>query len=132
LVEQYKDSVTFLHLVGPEPHPITPDTNFDSGKQLMNYWSTVRQPKTYEKRLKLAAKVAEYTHPSATLLIDSISSVSSGQANHGVWCTMGLGARTSMLIGTDGTLQFKQDWFNSGAAADAIETYLELEKSTSR
>ena len=129
MVEQYKDSVSFVHMVGPEPHPITPDTNFDSGKQLMNYWSTVRQPKTYEKRLKMAAKVAEYTHPEATLLADTISSTE-GESNHGVWCTMGLGARTAMLIGTDGTLQFKQDWFNAGATADAIETYLEASASS--
>lgn len=70
LVEAYKDTVQFIHLVGPEPHPLTPDTNFDSGKQLMNYWSTVRQPLTYDDRLVMAEKVKEYTHPSALLLPD--------------------------------------------------------------
>ena len=32
LTETYKDSVTVIHLVGPEPHPTTPDTNFDTWK----------------------------------------------------------------------------------------------------
>lgn len=123
MVETFKDSVTVLHLVGPEPHPITPDTNFDSGKQLMNYWSTVRQPRTYADRLELAKRVHEYTHPDAVLLIDNLSS-EEGAANQGVWCTMGLGARTAMLIGTDGTLQYKQDWFNSDSLTTAIESYV--------
>lgn len=126
LVEQYKDIVSFVHLVGPEPHPLAPDTNFDSGKQLMNYWSTVRQPMSYSKRVVMAKKVADKTHPDATLLVDSLVEDTGEEGeNNGVWCTMGLGARTAMLVGTDGTLQFKQDWFNAGNTADAIETYLE-------
>ena len=32
VVDAYNSSVTFVHLVGPEPHPSQPDTNFDSGK----------------------------------------------------------------------------------------------------
>ncbi len=89
----------------------------------MNYWSTVRQPRTYVDRLELAKRVREYTHPDAVLLIDNLSS-EEGAANQGVWCTMGLGARTAMLIGTDGTLQYKQDWFNSDALSTAIESYV--------
>lgn len=124
LTETYKDSVTVIHLVGPEPHPTTPDTNFDTGKQLMNYWSTVRQPKTMEDRILMAKKVKEYTHPSAVLLVDSLSS-EEGEPNQGVWCTMGLGARTAILIGMDGAVKFKEDWFRADNTANAIEALLE-------
>lgn len=124
LVEAYKDTVTFVHLVGPEPHPLTPDTNFDSGKQLMNYWSTVRQAKTYDDRLAMTKKVLDYTHPSQILLPDLIAgNPYDSEANQPVWCSMGLGARTAMLIGTDGVVAFEQDWFRREDVAAAIDTY---------
>ena len=41
-VENAKDVVTLVHLIGPEPHPIWPDSNFDSGSIRMNLWSTIR------------------------------------------------------------------------------------------
>ena len=31
LVETQKDKATFVHIIGPEPHPIWPYSNFDSG-----------------------------------------------------------------------------------------------------
>jgi peroxiredoxin len=124
LVEKVSDKVTVVHLVGPEPHPITPDTNFDEGTFRMNYWSTVRQPKTFEDRLVIAEKVREYIHPSAHLLVDKLSS-ESGEPNQGVWCTMGLGARTSILINQNGKIVYKEDWFNADATSDAIDTYLQ-------
>jgi hypothetical protein len=119
LVEKYKDDVHFVHLVGPEPHPLSPDVNFDVGEFKMNYWSTVRQPKTMEARLAMTEKVREFIHPSAYLLTDNLSSVA-GEANQGVWCTMGLGARTSVLIGKDGKVAYKEDWFNADDSSTAI------------
>lgn len=41
-VESVKDKVTVVHLIGPEPHPIWPHANFDSGSLKMNMWSTIR------------------------------------------------------------------------------------------
>jgi len=124
LVESYKDTVTFVHLVGPEPHPLTPDTNFDSGKQLMNYWSTVRQAKTYDDRITMTKKVLDYTHPSQILLPDLLSdNPYDSESNQPVWCSMGLGARTAMLISQEGTLEFEQDWFRSDDFATAIDSY---------
>jgi len=124
LVDAYTDRVTFLHLVGPEPHPLTPDTNFDSGKQLMNYWSTVRQAKTYDDRLVMTAKVAEFTHPDVVLLPDLLTgNPYDSDANQPVWCSMGLGARTAVMIGTDGVVTFEQEWFRSDDVAAAIDSY---------
>lgn len=127
LVDAYTDKVTFVHLVGPEPHPLTPDTNFDSGKQLMNYWSTVRQAKTYDDRLEMTAKVAEYTHPDVVLLPDLLEgNPYEPSANQPVWCTMGQGARTAMMIGTDGEVTFEQDWFRSEDVSTAIDAYFSV------
>lgn len=122
LVEAYKESVTFIHLVGPEPHPVTPDTNFDKGVQRMNYWSTVRQSKTHDARVTMAKKVQEYMHPSAILLPDLIAgNPYDSEANQPVWCTMGLAARSAMLVGMDGKIAFQQDWFQKTDFAAAID-----------
>lgn len=128
LVESMHKSVHVLHLVGPEPHPLAPDTNFDEGKLLMNYWSTTRQPKTYEARVANAAKVAELVHPAATVLVDGVSSDLSDASNNAAWCSMGLGARTATLIGTDGKVTFKQDWFHASDAITAIEKHFASQK----
>jgi len=125
LVEAYKDTVQFIHLVGPEPHPLTPDTNFDSGKQLMNYWSTVRQPMNYDDRVAMAKKVKDYTHPSALLLPDlMVGNPYDETSNQPVWCSMGLGARTAMIVGTDGKIAFSQDWFRSDDVAAALDVVI--------
>ena len=41
LVEKYADSVNFVHLYAPEPHPKKPDKNFDTGMIVEFPWSTV-------------------------------------------------------------------------------------------
>ena len=40
-----------------------PGTNFDSGGVVVNYWSTVAQPKTYEQRLAMVERIEGLTHP---------------------------------------------------------------------
>lgn len=123
MVEKYKDEVHFVHLYGPEPHPLSPDVNFDVGEFMMNYWSTVRQPKTYQERLKMTAKIRDLVHPSAFLLTDELSS-DPNEANQGVWCSMGLGARTAVLIGQDGKVAHKDSWFNADRSSEAIAKLL--------
>lgn len=63
-VNSYQDRATFVHLYGPEPHPIMPGTNFDRGSPIPNYWSTVIQQRNYEDRVKMAARIVNDTHPS--------------------------------------------------------------------
>lgn len=57
------DKAIFVHMYGPEPHPTVPDTNFDSGRLLPNYWSLTRQQFTYEERVAAAMAIRPYTHP---------------------------------------------------------------------
>lgn len=62
-VEDYGDKAIFVHVYGPEPHPASPDLNFDSGKLLPNYWSIQRQPVTYDDRVEAARNIHSITHP---------------------------------------------------------------------
>lgn len=130
LVEAYKDQATFLHLVGPEPHPLGPDTNFDTGKQLMNYWSVVRQAKTWDDRKEMATRVAEYTHPDAILLMDLLlGNEHAPHINQPVWCTFGLAARSALVISTDGKLAFAQDWFRASDVSSALDSLVRPQSS---
>ena len=122
VVDEFKDSATFVHLVGPEPHPLTPDTNFDSGMQKMNYWSTVRQPLNYDDRLTMTKKISSFIHEDALLLPDLFTDNPYNDLVDPVWCTMGLGARTAMIVKQDGTVAFTQDWFRKDDLADAISS----------
>ena len=124
LVDTYNSSVQFVHLVGPEPHPTQPDTNFDSGKMLMNYWSTVRQRRTWEGRLESARSIEGTTHPAALLLPDYMTGTPYSQLNQPVWCSLGLGARTAMLIGKDGTVEYTSEWFRKSDLAAAIDAHI--------
>ena len=62
-METHKDRVTFVHVYGAEPHPKLPGTNFDSGGVVVNYWSTVSQPETYDQRLKMVERIRDLIHP---------------------------------------------------------------------
>jgi hypothetical protein len=42
MADQFNDYVTVVHLIGPEPHPVWPYTNFDSGALKLNMWSTIK------------------------------------------------------------------------------------------
>jgi hypothetical protein len=125
LIRKWSDRVFFVHLYGPEPHPMSPDTNFDSGLVKTSYWSTVRQPRTWEDRLELARSTSEKVHPSSTFLVDYLEGNPYEPAlNQPVWCTYGHGARIAVLIGQDGLVQYAQEWFQADRMATAVEAYL--------
>lgn len=63
-VSSHGEKAIFVHMYGPEPHPTVPDTNFDSGTLLPNYWSVASQTLTYEGRVASAEAIRSITHPS--------------------------------------------------------------------
>lgn len=126
LVDEYRARVNFVHLMGPEPHPTAPDTNFDSGRVLMNYWSTVAQPRTWDERVSLSERLVPFLHPHATFLVDTLADNPSDPRNSPVWCTLGQGARTALLVATDGTLVYAQTWFNRTDLASHLDRHLGL------
>ncbi|KAJ8609338.1 hypothetical protein CTAYLR_009284 [Chrysophaeum taylorii] len=123
LVDKYVDRANFVHLMGPEPHPVTPDVNFDSGRMLMNYWSTVPQPRTWADRATLASRVAPMLHPKARFLVDTLGDNPKDPRNSPVWCSLGQGARTALLVDTQGYLRYAQEWFHAGDMADQIDQF---------
>lgn len=93
LASKYSDDIHFLHMVSAEPHPMWPHTNFDHGLIRMNFWSTYRQPQTYQERLsESVSKVQEMTSSDITILVDKLDGAG-GHHNNPVWCSYANGAR---------------------------------------
>jgi len=124
ITEKYKDQIQFFHIVSVEPHPLVPDTNFDSGKILANYWSTIRQPRTWEDRIAITQQIAANTHKSAILLTDYFTGNPYSDLNNPLFCSYAAGARTVTLVGQDGTVEYTREWFRAADLEQAIETYL--------
>ena len=133
-IDSVGSKVQVIHLIGPEPHPLWPYNNFDSGNLFymitrwpthllvhsfnysgsmkMNLWSTITQPQSFEERVKdSATRVLPLLHEDAILLIDYLDGVG-GQSNNPVWCSYANGARSAVLIGQDGIVISSQDWFS--------------------
>lgn len=124
LLEEVKDKVTLVHLIGPEPHPLWPYANFDSGSLKMNFWSTITQPQTFSERLSVsAAKVLPFLHDDAVLLIDYLDGPT-GKYNNPVWCSYANAARAAILVGQDGVVIEAQSWFARDEMQAAIKKYV--------
>ena len=70
------------------------------------------QPDTYEERLALARQVVEDEHITVPMLVDGM--------DNAVWCTYGPAPNIAYLIGRDGTIVTRQDWYVPSAMADAV------------
>mmetsp|Transcript_7615 Transcript_7615/g.9906 ORF Transcript_7615/g.9906 Transcript_7615/m.9906 type:complete len:231 (+) Transcript_7615:323-1015(+) len=124
VVENYHKQVTFVHLYGPEPHPIAPDSNFDQGTYRINYWSIVRQATSYDDRLEMATKISPNIHPESLLLPDYLPGNPYNGKTNSIWCSYASGARTAMLIGRNGEVLYTEDWFHKTNLSTAIEDHL--------
>lgn len=121
LIDTVGKFVTVVHLVGPEPHPLWPYCNFDSGSIKMNYWSTISQPQTFTERITVSAtRVMPYLHADAVLLVDYLDGPL-GQYNNPVWCSYAHAARAAVLIGQDGVILETQTWFSKDTMMAAIQ-----------
>ncbi|CAM9657291.1 unnamed protein product, partial [Hapterophycus canaliculatus] len=126
-VEDYGDKAIFVHVYGPEPHPVAPDLNFDSGKLLPNYWSILRQPVTYDDRLEAAKNIQSITHPKQVILPDYLTGNPYSSLNQPVWCSYANGARSSVVVASSGSIFYQQDWLDSKALGKAIDGYWQQE-----
>lgn len=119
LIDSVGDTVTVVHLVGPEPHPLWPYANFDSGAIKMNLWSTITQPQTYDERVKESVtRIESLLHEDAILLVEYLDGVDG--INNNVWCSYAHAARAAILINTDGVIIETQDWFSKESLKSAI------------
>lgn len=131
LVERFQDDVHFIHLSTIEPHPLAPDTNFDTGAVSEYAWSDSLNPRTWAERELQAARIAQDLHPQAILALDNLDGAPSitgmalaSQTNNPVFCSYGLGARIGFLISQDGTIFETEGWFHATTMAEAIEEAL--------
>jgi hypothetical protein len=116
LIAKFSSKFHFIHMIGPEPHPIWPYANFDLGTVRMNFWSTLkykkrflftfclfiliicmyinfRQPQTYNERLSISVPpIQRYIDSQAIILVDSLDG-EDGEVNNPVWCSYSHGAR---------------------------------------
>ena len=76
----------------------------------------VGQPETYQNRLALAQQTVVESGISVPVLVDQI--------DNPVWCTYGPAPNNAYLIGTDGRVVFKQQWYDPAKMAAAIESHL--------
>ena len=134
LIELYDNKyLTIVHLIGPEPHPIWPYTNFDSGTLRMNYWSTIKQPQTYEERMVWSVpKVVQLLHQDIVVIAEPLDGVESNlnttpltkNSNNPLWCTYANGARSAILVSQDGMVLATQPWFDRVALETIIQREL--------
>lgn len=124
LVVSESDKVTVVHIVGPEPHPIWPYANFDSGSLKLNYWSSIGQPQDFEERMtESVSRVKSLLHEDIVLLVEPLDG-KSGKYNNPVWCSYAHAARAAFLIGQDGVIKEAQEWFSRDTMAKAIRSSL--------
>lgn len=77
----------------------------------------VGQPLTYADRLALAQQAVVEANISVPVLVDEI--------DNPVWCTYGPAPNNAYLIGTDGKVVFKQQWYDPAKMDAAIVKHLD-------
>jgi len=132
LVDKYHEHFHFVNLYSTEPHPMSPDKNFDTGMNVQFDWSTFRQARTYKDRGYFARTyLADDLHEENLLLIDNLGNAKLPELEdipeyNPVWCTYGPGSRMAFLIGQDGKLYNVQAWFHATTMAGAMEEHMLL------
>jgi len=105
-----------------EAHPAGSPSPY-SGREWTGSYSTdeagnpVAQPQTYRERVDLARKTVAAEGLTAPVLVDEM--------DNPVWCTYGPAPNIAYLIGTDGTVITRQDWFDPALMESAILGYLD-------
>ena len=104
-----------------EAHPAESDSPY-FGEENLDSYSTdtegqpVLQPGTYQERIELARQTAEDEGIKTTMLVDEM--------DNPIWCTYGPAPNIAYLIGTDGKIETRQDWYDPVDMETAILDYL--------
>ena len=65
------------------------------------------------------------THCAQVILPDYLTGNPYSSLNQPVWCSYANGARSSILVGSNGHVFYQQGWLNTDALGDAIDAYWE-------
>jgi hypothetical protein len=121
LYEKYGNNLHFIIIYTVEAHPAGSASPY-SDQEWTGAYSTdeagnpVTQPETYQERHDLARKAVVAEGITVPVLVDEI--------DNPLWCTYGPAPNIAYLIGTDGTIVTRQDWFNPTGMETAILAYL--------
>jgi len=117
----YKDSIHFITVYVIEPHP-SGSTSPYSDEEWAGSASTdcegnpITQPQTYRERVSQASQMIYELNITVPVLIDEI--------DNPLWCTYGPAPNIAYLIGTDGIIIEKQNWYQPEEMRLAIEHYV--------
>lgn len=116
----YQGQLKVLIVYIVEPHPVIDSSPYNPGEWLtlanLNANLLYRQPTTYGERKALIADMQDSLSYHPPILVD-------GPCNEW-WLNYGQGPHRSYLINTDGTVFFKQDWYQEESLIEAIDSLL--------
>ena len=117
LYAKYGDDINFIIVYIIEPHPVGSESPYSNKEWPLAYsedkdGNPITQPLTYEERLAMAQKTIVEQGINVTMLVDEI--------DNPVWCTYGQAPNIAYLIGIDGTIIAKQDWYNPDKMEELI------------
>ena len=108
LYEKYRDRAVFYVLYTVEAHPKGSPSPYASEEWIpqenIHDGVIFRKPKSYEERVALAFRSQRDLHSSVPILVDGMDDA--------VWEEYGSAPNAAFLVGYDGTVVFRQDWFD--------------------
>lgn len=135
LVDAYHDAVTFLHLYTIEPHPLSPNTNFNTGEVIeycdvdgvdcpySNSSTSYKWAATMPERLAYAQSIAPDTHPESIIVLDALTNDGSLGGNNPIFCTYATEPRPHFLITQDGMCHSASQYMNFTELNTTLATF---------
>ena len=127
IIDGYKDRVNVVMIYTIDAHPKGDESPYKPGQE----WVTPQnekddilhpQPKTLEERLKLANDLNERLGKIGTMLVDGM--------DNQAWKALGSGPNVAILVGTDGKVAARQDWFDAERMRKEIDEFLKQSGKT--
>ena len=123
MLAKYRDQVHFVVVYVIEPHPVGSRSPYsDTERPSRNSYDTegnpIKQPETYEERVRLASLCSQDAGITAVVLVD--------EPDNPIWEAYGPAPNLAYLIGTDGTIAEAQRWYDVARMESAIARYLKI------
>ena len=121
LYEKYKDRVNFLLVYVIEAHPAKSISPYRGDEWTMMYsedkqGKPVKQPQTYEERIKLASKCIKDAAIRVPVVVDKM--------DNSIWKKYGPAPNLAYLIGMDKKVVTAHEWYDAGRLEKMIAEYL--------
>jgi hypothetical protein len=122
MYSRYSGQVEFIIIYTIEAHPVGsscpyPGEERTSPASVDKQGNPLSQPTTYDERVAQATQMVQELGITTPVLIDEM--------DNPVWCTYGPAPNMAYLIGTDGRILEKQQWYQPQQMEAAIIKYVE-------